>query len=166
MILPNQLAFYNITTLATEYSFYAIQPDGFLLKTRNSTDPVVPTNYTAIVDSGTTLAFLPGHVAAAYAAQFSPKAEYDALTGQYWVPCNSTVPPFGIAVGGKQFFLSQEDLLQKIVKLDWNQDGTLYCTIGIADTLDGPEVLGEVFMNSLVSVFDVGRSEMRFAART
>lgn len=50
-------------------------------------------------------------------------------------------------------------LMQSIVDPD-----TGYCLIGPQDGGSGPYILGDTFMNNVISVFDIGASEIRFAA--
>ena len=54
------------------------------------------------------------------------------------------------------FYINAADLI-----LD--SDGS--CFTGIDDGGEGPYILGDVFLKNVVAVFDVGASEMRFAAR-
>ncbi len=121
--------------------------------------------FPVVVDSGSTLISLPTALADAYAAQFKPSAVYNAFTAEYWAPCTAKVPRFGVVVSNQTFFVSDEDLLQADARLDWNGDGIMYCRLGVKDGYDGPFILGDVFMNNVVSVFDVGAGMMRFARR-
>lgn len=50
--------------------------------------------------------------------------------------------------------------MQEIVDPD-----TGYCLIGPQDGgTEGPYILGDTFMNNVISVFDIGASEIRFTA--
>ena len=118
-----------------------------------------------VVDSGSTLAALPSAHAEAYASQFSPPAVLNVFTGEYWAACTSKTPQFGVVIGGQTFFLYDEDLLRQDEKLDWNGDGIMFCRLGIRNGYEGPYVLGDVFLNRVVTVFDVGIGEMHFAPR-
>lgn len=74
-------------------------------------------------------------------------------------PCNASVPEFGISIGGQVFMISQADmLLQSSV-----DPATGLCAVGVMDGGTGPYVLGNTFMNNVISVFDIGAAEMRFA---
>ena len=43
---------------------------------------------------------------------------------------------------------------------------TGYCAVAIASGGSGPYILGDVFLQNVVAVFDVGGAEMRFYAKT
>ncbi|KAH8881170.1 acid protease, partial [Thozetella sp. PMI_491] len=170
---------YNVSSLRTEYSFYTIIADGYIYGNQNTTNLTIPASkwtnlfsidakvgqFPAIVDSGSTVMSLPTALSDAYAAQFKPAAVVNALTAEYWAPCTAKVPRFGVVIGGQTFFIAEADLLRQSSKLDWNGDGVMYCRLGVKDGYSGPFVLGDSFMNNVVSVFDVGASMMRFARR-
>jgi hypothetical protein len=75
---------YNISSMATEYSYYAMFADGYAFGNQTSANMSIPTSewnagtmkranasqFPVIVDSGTTLNFLPSAIAKAYALQF------------------------------------------------------------------------------------------------
>ena len=90
-------------------------------------------------------------------ALFDPPAVYSDDEGAYIVDCNATAPEFGVRIGAETFFINAEDLF-----LD-NGDGT--CISGVDDAGDSLSILGDVFLKNVLAVFDVGASEMRFAAR-
>jgi hypothetical protein len=108
---------------------------------------------------------VPSDISDSYASQFRPAGSYNLFTGEYWAPCAAEVPAFGVVIGGKTFWLHKDDLLRQEAKLDWWGDGVMHCRVGVADGRAGPYILGDVFLNSVVAVFDVGASEMRFAPR-
>ncbi|KAK0369224.1 eukaryotic aspartyl protease [Colletotrichum limetticola] len=166
----------------TEYSFYTILPDGYVIKnvtmapTTNQTlaaskwntavsKPAGFYNSTTptIVDSGTTLMYVPSDISDAFAAGI-PNSFYDIFSGAYYAPCDATVPDFGIVINGHTFYADKADLIQSSDPLD-NGDGTFVCLLGVTDGGEGPYILGDTMMNSLVTVFDVGAGMMRFASR-
>ncbi|KXH35426.1 hypothetical protein CSIM01_10185 [Colletotrichum simmondsii] len=166
----------------TEYSFYTILPDGYVIKnvtmapTSNQTlaaskwnnavlKPAGFYNSTTptIVDSGTTLMYVPSDISDAFAAGV-PNSFYDIFSGAYYAPCDATVPDFGIVISGHTFYADKADLIQSSDPLD-NGDGTFVCLLGVTDGGEGPYILGDTMMNSLVTVFDVGAGMMRFASR-
>jgi hypothetical protein len=93
---------------------------------------------------------------------FDPPAVYLHENGLFYAPCNATAPLFGVQFGSNVYYINPEDLLQQAVRD--KATGTL-CLIGITDDDDGPHVLGVTFLTNVVAVFDVGNSEIRFAAR-
>lgn len=94
------------------------------------------------------------------AALYDPPAVYIENEGASFAPCNASVPTLGVQINGTVFYISEADMLmQEIVDPD-----TGYCLIGPQDGTTGPYILGDTFMNNVISVFDIGASEMRFAA--
>ena len=169
----------NTPATKSENSFYTIIPDGFIFgKSNTSTleysnpswsgkfNDTKESQIPVIIDSGTTYAYLPRPIVLNYAVQFD--APVGRFQGMYWAPCNSTVPQFGVTIGGKTFFLDPSNLLQKEVTQTRSYEGLQVdlCLIGLMDTIpNGPYILGDMFLNNLVTVFDVGNSEMRFYKR-
>lgn len=47
---------------------------------------------------------------------------------------------------------------------EYVDEATGYCLTGPQDGTTGPYILGDTFMNNVISVFDIGASEIRFAA--
>ncbi|KAK2063368.1 acid protease [Colletotrichum caudatum] len=180
--LPPIAIYSDMTAADTEYSFYTIIPDGYVI---NNATLAPTTNETLasskwntavskpagfhssvtpiIVDSGTTLTIVPSDISDAFAATV-PGSFYNVLSGVYYAPCNATVPAFGVVIDGHAFYADKADLLQTSSPVD-NGDGTFICLLGVTDGGGGPYILGDTMMNSLVTVFDVGAGMMRFASR-
>ena len=152
-----------------QYQFYTITTNGFYYEGSEKTHwsfpnfpnpfgpPTNSSQVQVIVDSGTTLIYLPTGIADAVNALFDPPAIYSDDEGAYVVDCNAKAPEFGVRIGKETFFINAEDLF-----LD-NGDGT--CISGVDDAGDSLSILGDVFLKNVLAVFDVGASEMRFAAR-
>lgn len=127
-------------------------------------------NFTAtqpplIVDSGTTLTYLPTPFIRSLAAAFSPPATYNSSTGVWETSCDASTsgtPSFSIRIAGTDFpFAPQELLLTDAVGRDAK---TGKCLLGVQGAGEkGPYILGDTFLRGKVVVFDVGGSEMRFA---
>ena len=148
---------FQMTTLenvaSPVYQYYSIAFDG--LTYANHTEKV---DYPALVDSGTTLIRLPPETAYAINKLFNPPAYIDGSLGEFVVNCASKPPRFGISIANHTFYVNPKDLIIK------NDDGT--CITGITEGgYNQPTVLGDVFLKNVLAVFDVGASEMRFAAR-
>jgi hypothetical protein len=138
-------------------TFYTITPDALVYKgaaTSNSAQ--------YIVDSGTSLTYLPTATAKAVAALFSPKATLDSSQGAYFVSCTAKAPSFGVKIGGTTFTLDPSDLILQSQK----DTTTGKCLLGITDGGSGPYILGDTFLSNVVAVFDVGAAQMRFAAHS
>lgn len=153
-----------ITTIAgypKQYDFYAITTDGVVLD--NITIPSAGEEY--IVDSGTTLNYFPTAVADAIAAAYVPAAIFDEDDGVYIVDCDAVAPGFGITINGTTFWTNPVDL---ILLAGTYSNGSDLCISGIDDGGDvtgSVYVLGDTFLKNVVAVFDVGATELLFAAR-
>ncbi|KAK4195847.1 aspartic peptidase domain-containing protein, partial [Triangularia verruculosa] len=131
----------------------AAAPNGLITNT---------TQFPVLIDVGATLSLLPkGLVQQLYAA-FDPPAKYLSTNGLFFALCNATVPKFGLKIGGKPFYFAPDDLLRQTAR---DPSGE-YCRIGVTDVNGGPYVLGVSFLTSVLAVFDIENTEMRFASRT
>lgn len=93
-------------------------------------------------------------------ALYDPPAVYIDDQFATYAPCNASVPSLGVQINGTIFHISEADML-----MQGSRDPTgEYCLIGPQDGTTGPYILGDTFMNNVISVFDVGASEMRFVA--
>ena len=162
-------------TVSNQYQFYAINVTLVYADAGNSSssfapsrphrlaadvtrrDATVARSLEVIIDSGTTIIYLPYDNVQAIAALYNPPALYNFLLGAWSVPCNATAPALGIQVGAKVFAIDAQDLILPA------GDGT--CIAGVSDSAGGLNILGDVFLKNVLAVFDVGASEMRFAAR-
>lgn len=123
------------------------------------------TNDATQVDSGTTLNYFPTSVADAINAAFDPAAVYEDDEGAYIVDCNATAPTFGIQINGTIFYTNPLDM---ILLAGTDEDGNDVCISGIDDGGDSAGdvyILGDTFQKNVVTVYDVGAVELRFAAR-
>jgi hypothetical protein len=168
--------------LKTELSYYTIVPDDFIFGDLNTTNltysnpswnasdhaDVKPYQMPFIIDSGTTFSLFPESIARGYALQV-PKPVFRYQDG-YWALCDTKMPRFGMVIGGKTFWWKDEDLLLQDLQQDLPRENgqiATFCALGLMDILpEGPYILGDNFLSGLVSVFDVGASEMRFYERT
>jgi hypothetical protein len=164
-------------TAATNYQFYSISADGFVFssaktkstqtgskspkaKTKNPRAILATNTRTqVIIDSGTTLLFLPTNITRSINALWSPPAEFSEESQTYFVHCNAVAPRFGVQIDGQTFWVNPKDLVQDA------GIGTRVCMSGIQPGNEGISVLGDVFLKSVVAVFDVGAGEMRFSSR-
>ncbi|KAF2159236.1 hypothetical protein M409DRAFT_71135 [Zasmidium cellare ATCC 36951] len=159
----------NTTSGEPVYEFYTIDVDGFAISTSTSTQfnpydndnpyktPLVGNDTDVIVDSGTSLCYVPDDVAAELADAFDPPATWDASTYAYFVDCDATAPVFGVSIEEKIFFVNAEDI---IIQINDN-----LCVTGIQPNLGGLNILGGTFMKNVLTVFDIGAEQLRFAAR-
>ncbi|POR34284.1 Putative aspartic-type endopeptidase [Tolypocladium paradoxum] len=139
------------------YSFYTIIPDG--IKWGQTTDT---TKFPYIVDTGTTMNYLPPPLAEAIAMAFQPRAVYLYQWGSYFAPCDAVPPRFAIIISGVEFWINPADLMYQ----DLQDPLTGYCAVAIASGGSGPYILGDVFLQNVIAVFDVGAAQMRFYSRS
>lgn len=121
------------------------------------------TPYQAVVDTGTYYSIVPQALAAGVAAAFIPPGSLDPSGLPFFlVECNATLPSdVSMTLGGTSFTIASEDLRFQ------STDGTCYSSIAPSASSDGPQLyfLGGHFLRNVVSVFDIAKNEMRFAAR-
>jgi aspergillopepsin I len=156
-----------ITTIAgypKAFDFYTINIDSIVLNGSLLSGSGGDIEY--IVDSGTTLNYFPTQFANMVNSQFSPPAEFNADFGAYVVDCNATTPELGIKINGTTFEINSLDL---ILLAGQDENGNDICISGIddggADLTEDVFILGDTFQKNVVTVFDVGAAELRFAAR-
>jgi Eukaryotic aspartyl protease len=150
----------SITGYPKTYDFYTIKVDS--IKLGSKTLP----GATYIVDSGTTLNYVPTSIANEINNAFSPPAVYNAEDGSYIVDCKAKAPSLGVTIAGKVFYTNPLDM---ILLAGTDANGNDICISGVDDGGDDATadvyILGDVFQKNVVSVFDIGATEMRFAAR-
>lgn len=124
------------------------------------------TKYTLIVDSGTNTNVFPPATAAPINALFDPPAVFiPDSNGTYTVDCDARPPSLGIKIGEETFYHNGEDLII------YQGPGEPCLSALEANTIfDGLNagalnILGDAFLKHVVALFDVGNSEMKFAAR-
>ncbi|PPJ60014.1 hypothetical protein CBER1_02693 [Cercospora berteroae] len=166
---PIQGVSVNTTSGRQVYEFYTIDIDGYAISANQSTQfssydnpdprktPLVHNGSDTIVDSGTSLCYVPDDVAEATAALFDPPAYYDNTQGAYFVDCDSKAPVFGIGIDKKIFYVNSDDL---IIEIQRN-----VCVMGIQSAGGGLSILGGTWMKNVLAVFDIEGEQMRFAAR-
>ncbi|KAK4691871.1 hypothetical protein P7C71_g5224, partial [Lecanoromycetidae sp. Uapishka_2] len=152
-----------------DYTFYTITTNGFEYQSAQTNwnvgswltyfgNPNDASEVQVIIDSGTTVNYLPQVTADRVNALFEPAATYDAQLGYYTVDCNAKAPEFGVRIGQEIFYINPLDNILKVTATG--------CITGISRTgTGGHSTLGTVFLKNVLAVFDVGASQMRFAAR-
>lgn len=165
----------NDAYTASDYSFYTIIPDGIVYG--SSLDRG---KYPYIVDSGTTLIYLPpskstlttrgsestahnpsSELADAVNDRFDPPAKYIWMYGGYFTDCNADAPEFAVGIGGSIFRVNPRDMIYR----DMRDPMSGLCMTSIASGGIGPYVLGAAFMQNVVAVFDHQAAQMRFMGR-
>ncbi|KAL1296621.1 hypothetical protein AAFC00_000110 [Neodothiora populina] len=147
----------------THNSYYTITPQGFQYRNASLISGILPTRetmnttYPTIVDSGTSLIYLPQAQVQYINSAFSTPSVYDEEYGYDTIPCNATAPEFGVVIGGNTFPINAEDMI-----LDLGlEDGM--CVSGVQNGGGAVNILGDVFLRNVIAVFDVGSAQMHFA---
>lgn len=68
----------NIPAAKTDYSYYTTTPDGIVINGESTS-----TSWPAIIDTGTTLAFVPNDIATAINNAFDPPSKYITSSGYF-----------------------------------------------------------------------------------
>ncbi|KAF7712948.1 Acid protease [Penicillium ucsense] len=155
----------NIQGYPTSFDFYTINIDGLEVNDKKLT-AAGGSAIQYIIDSGTTLNFYPTEFANQVNAAFNPPAVYDSSQGAYVVDCHAKPPKHGVTINGKTFHINPLDM---ILDAGTDSNGKKLCISGITDggssSTQDLFILGDTFQKNVVTVFDVGAAEMRFAAR-
>ena len=160
-----RLGFASVTGSKTpEYSMYIAQGGGFKINGRS-----VPGGETLkwVVDTGTTMSYVPTLIMDQIAAAWSPPLTH-MKRGVYFAPCDSTPPKLAITFGCKDIFIDARDLIVDQGRMGELLEKGKWCTVGVMPNngfVGDMQMMGGTFMKSLVAVFDIGAAEMRFAQR-
>ena len=167
---PFQLLTASGTTAGkTQYTFYSITTNGFEYQSAQANwnlgswltyfgNPNDPSQVQVLIDSGTTVNYLPTNIADAVNKLFIPAATYNSQIGYYTVPCDAKAPEFGVKIGQETFYVNPQDMVIRL--------SSQTCISGVTATgAGGNSILGHAFLKNVLAVFDLGASEMRFAAR-
>ncbi|KAJ5088737.1 acid protease [Penicillium angulare] len=153
----------SIEGYSKSYDFYTINIDDVTLNGK-AVSGSGGSDIQYIVDSGTTLNYYPTSIADAVNAAFDPPATYSDDEGAYVVDCNATAPAHGITIGGTTFKINPLDM---ILYAGTDDEGNDVCISGIDDGGDDASedlyILGDTFQKNVVTVFDVGAGELKFA---
>jgi hypothetical protein len=93
--------------VVTAPAYYTVKVDSFNFPGSTS---VQTTTQRVIIDSGTTLLYLPTAVAKAYNAKW-PKGARSNGQGEWIVSCRDTPPSLSVTIGGQTFTLDAADLI-------------------------------------------------------
>lgn len=119
-------------------------------------------SFQAVVDVGNWLNVLPDDLAKSVNNAFFPPAVLLPGGSYYRVSCNATAPSFGVHIGDQTFPMDARDMI-------W-QDDAGSCFSSVASGGQRSDIslmfLGAMWLKNVIAVFDMGKDEMRFAART
>jgi len=150
---------------SADYQLYVVQTDGWDIFAPNGqkASEVANTKSKVVLDTGTTLSYLPSAITAAINSRFDPPAKLNPLTRQWVVKCNAKAPKVAMRIGGKDVRFDGRDIVMNLGRPNSGGD----CMAGIQENRSplSPNILGGVFLKNVVAVFDIGAGEMRFANR-
>lgn len=157
--LPNEL-----TGGKNEITLMTLTVDGVTWGNSSANSKVTnSTPFQAVVDTGNHMNLFPTEIAEAINSLFDPPGKFDKESHVYFVDCNATTPELGVILDGQTFWHQKpEDLIFH------DTSGLCYSSVAPTGEDDGLALnfLGDAFLRNVVSVFDFGKEEMRFAART
>ncbi|KAF3025660.1 hypothetical protein E8E14_013611 [Neopestalotiopsis sp. 37M] len=137
-------------------SFYTIIPLGF------RTNAILDSSrYPFIIDSSTTMTYLPPSMAELVNSHFDPPAVYLWYYGSYFVPCDAVPPNLAVLIDGSEFFFDAYDMINQ----DMVDPLTGLCATTINSGNNGPFILGLSFLTSVMVQFNVGAGTITFSAR-
>ncbi|KAL5049327.1 hypothetical protein BDW71DRAFT_175672 [Aspergillus fruticulosus] len=154
----------NFTSYKRTRSYWALTLSASLgpnSTRRNSSSVSAP--FQAFLDSGNPLSYIPSQIADPLNNLFSPPGVYNKTLQAYVVDCNAEAPAsFSLEIDGQTFTHDPADLIYQ------TGEGVCISAIGNSDEirlLDDLQlnVIGVPFLKSVLSVFDIGKNEMRFA---
>lgn len=152
-------------SLKGKYLYYIATIQGFVYDGAPA-NATASTELNALVDTGTSDVYVPTDVYKAVLKLFQPPAQQVEGHQAPFAPCNATPPAFGVTIGGQTFQMSKETMFSNDSHIDVNS--TKYCSLSIRDGGTGgigqPFVLGYAFLQNVVTVYDVGAAQLRFAA--
>ncbi|KAK4085017.1 uncharacterized protein Triagg1_7 [Trichoderma aggressivum f. europaeum] len=152
----------GVPGLRSNFSYYTIVAENYVVSGSKGNDSKTPgAGIFTIVDSGTFLTMLSPTITKPLYEGFreAPVSPPEAL-GNFLVPCNATAPEFGIEIADQTFYMAPEDLILQDMRLDD------MCLLGVQPTTGTrPSIIGATWLHSVLAVFDVGASQMRFAPR-
>lgn len=116
--------------------YYQVDIDSYVF----SGSKKVKTSGSAILDTGTTLNYVPTEVAKAFNSQFKPPAKFVEDEDTYYVDCNAQAPSFSAEIGGKLFSVDGRDNILPTV----DETGKVVCISGTQD--GGEDTDGNIFI--------------------
>ncbi|KAJ5727030.1 hypothetical protein N7493_006057 [Penicillium malachiteum] len=122
-----------------------------------------PTPFQVFTDTGNNFSILSAEIVDPINALFNPPAVYNEDLGVSVVDCDAEAPIFGVEIGGQMFYHDGEDLIFQI------DDGVCVSSFLASESVSYEgivlNVLGVPFLKNVVSVYDFGNNELRFAQR-
>lgn len=121
-----------------------------------------------IIDSGSSLMYLPDPIADYIAASFVPPATFSFSSDMWIVECSATAPRVGVVIAGKAFYINEDDLMNRdpeAVGGPGQGASSGQCVLGVQRAGAGSLVLGDVWLKNVLVVFNLAENRMRIAGR-
>lgn len=137
----------------THYFYYDIKIDSLYRSSSSDAtkNQLVENPPSMLVDSGTTTNLFPADIAAATNAAYTPSGTRED-NGMVWsVPCDAKPPSFDIVIGGEPIRTHGSSMI--LPETELNESGL--CLSGIGAGQPGSFLLGDIFLQEIVAVFDV-----------
>lgn len=83
------------------------------------------------------------------------------MFGGYFTSCNAVPPRVAVVIDDTDFWLNPKDLMLNQLRDPMNG----MCMTTISSGGSGPYILGDVFLQNVLAVFDVDDAVMQFASR-
>lgn len=83
------------------------------------------------------------------------------MYGAYFTDCNAVSPLVAVILNGIKYWINPQDMIYR----NMVDPISGLCMTGIASGGAGPYILGDVFMQNALSIFDIGQAKMRFIPR-
>lgn len=137
-----------------------------LVDNSGSSSTIMSGNIAALLDSGTSLTYLPTQVLEVIGDALD--GTYSSDLGLYVVPCNAGGSKGGISYNfsGAKITVSLEQLMFALTSEDGSaatfQDGTLACALGVSAATD-TIILGDTFLRNAYVVYDLDDYEISLA---
>ncbi|KAF7795741.1 hypothetical protein EIP86_006908 [Pleurotus ostreatoroseus] len=127
---------FTTTSGTSGFFFYAVDVDSWVFPGSNRKH----TAGSVILDTGTTLNFVPTQIAQEFNSKFDPPATFDADEDTYFVDCNATAPAFSATIGGVEFAVDPKDQILPFL----DDTGNVVCISGTQD--GGPAEDDNIFI--------------------
>ena len=150
------------STKPTDYQLYVVETQGWALTLASGVKDtsVANTRTKVVLDTGTTLSYLPPQLAQAINKAWDPPATHDPVLRQYVIQCTAKAPKLAMKLGGTNIYFDGKDMMLR-------SGASSICLSGIQASRSAmaPSILGGAFLKNVVAVFDIGAAEIRFANR-
>lgn len=111
----------------TGYFFYTVDIDSYVFA---GASKLTGYGKQAILDTGTTLNYVPTALAKEYNSKFVPPAKFVEDEDTYYVECDAKVPSFEVEIGGTKFSVDAKD---QILPNGFDSSGKVVCISGTQD---------------------------------